>query len=287
MPSVVAKLKEIGTFISKQNDARPLEGSAAAPLGADSSAGLNPLHANLTCVSQRDVDHTYNDIRQVPMKSNSSADLAKCCALCKAEPKCGIWVSYELKCWLKRNYGNPKTQLKYHPGAISMCTTPGATSCPDFKDCPMYRSAAECNAAANHRCFWSPSSKSCDAPSPPPLPHFVCKAGQCVKGDGRVSYISPTCYGLCNSSGIRRPLKTEDEGGSKPAKKKKSKVTVWVLRVLLFFVFAALLFALFVVVVVYAMWKESMWKEPRADKIFYFTVALLVMLMVLVLMDSP
>ena len=117
MPSVVAKLKEIGTFISKQNDARPLAGTtAASQRAADSAAGPNPLHANLTCVAQKDVDHTYNDIRQVPMKGNSPADLAKCCALCKADAKCAVASLHHgsasapfFWCELKATKDNPRT----------------------------------------------------------------------------------------------------------------------------------------------------------------------------------
>ena len=44
-------------------------------------SATNPLHANVSCVFEHDIDHKYNDIRQHP-----GTDPGKCCALCEAEP---------------------------------------------------------------------------------------------------------------------------------------------------------------------------------------------------------
>ena len=97
-------------------------------LGALGSA-TNPLHANVSCVFEHDIDHKYNDIRQVDVSpSNTSA----CCSLCKAEPQCGMWVLSPgtkgpyTKCWLKENYGKLGTQWVRSPDRIAMCTNPTA-----------------------------------------------------------------------------------------------------------------------------------------------------------------
>ena len=98
-------------------------------------AALGSLHANVTCTAQRNIDHKYNDVRQVQM---DAMDLPRCCALCKAEPKCAIWVvTPNHLCWLKSAYGPPPAHgVVEAPGTVSMCTKAGAASCPDYKgDC--------------------------------------------------------------------------------------------------------------------------------------------------------
>jgi hypothetical protein len=66
----------------------------------------NPLHANVSCVAQKDVDHRYNDVRQLAVKPG---DTAACCAACRKEPRCGLWAvgHPSTKCWLKESYGKP------------------------------------------------------------------------------------------------------------------------------------------------------------------------------------
>ena len=58
------------------------------------------LHDNVTCVAQKGVNHKYNDIVQHTI---SPGNTTACCQLCKAEPKCGIWVITGSTCWLKSN----------------------------------------------------------------------------------------------------------------------------------------------------------------------------------------
>ena len=134
----------------------------------------DPLHANVSCVVQKDVDHKYNDVRQLVIKAG---DTAACCAACKKEPRCGLWAvgHPETKCWLKANYGKPGTQWVRAPGMSSMCTAPtSAGKCPDTLP-PL--------------------------PPPPPPPilvgPYVCSGGQCVKGQNKVSYLDPHCFGQC------------------------------------------------------------------------------------------
>eukprot|EP01051_Picozoa_sp_SAG22_P014142 SAG22_NODE_1675_length_3830_cov_4.460198_2_plen_404_part_00 len=134
----------------------------------------NPLHANVSCIVQKDVDHKYNDIRQLVIKPD---DTAACCAACKKEPRCGLWAVGHppTKCWLKENYGKQGSQWVRNPGMLSMCTAPAsAGKCPD---------------------------KLPPAPPPPPPPvlvgPYVCRGGQCAKGQGKVSYLDPKCFGQC------------------------------------------------------------------------------------------
>lgn len=140
----------------------------------DDAPPLNPLHANVSCIVQKDVDHKYNDIRQLTI---SAHDTAACCAACKKEPRCGIWVvgSPATKCWLKENYGQVGTQWVRAPGMLSMCTQPASAGhCPDVLP---------------------------PAPPPPPPPvlvgPYVCQNGQCVNGTGKVSYLDPHCFNQC------------------------------------------------------------------------------------------
>ena len=134
---------------------------------------VNPLHANLTCVFEHDVDHKYNDIRQVTVHAANNTE--SCCALCKAEPLCGMWVLVPAtKCWLKKNYGKPGTQWVRAPGAISMCTNP----------------------TGDGKC---PPSHIPTPPPPPPVQHYVCEAKQCVLGSGHISYTDPKCFGQCGN----------------------------------------------------------------------------------------
>ena len=143
---------------------------AASPVSA---VDVNPLHANVTCVFEHDIDHKYNDIRQATVSAANNT--AACCALCKAEPLCGIWVLVPAtKCWLKKNYGEPGTQWVRAPGAISMCTNP----------------------TADGKC---PPSHIPNPPPPPPVQHFVCEAKQCVLGTGHISYTDPKCFGQCGN----------------------------------------------------------------------------------------
>lgn len=140
----------------------------------DDDPPVNPLHANVSCIVQKDVDHKYNDIRQLTI---SAHDTAACCAACKKEPRCGIWVvgSPATKCWLKENYGQVGTQWVRAPGMLSMCTQPASAGhCPDVLP---------------------------PAPPPPPPPvlvgPYVCQNGQCVNGTGKVSYLDPHCFNQC------------------------------------------------------------------------------------------
>ena len=78
-----------------------------------------------------------------------SMNVSQCCALCKADVRCGIWViTPPGKCWIKSSYGIPTPA----PGIISMCTVPG-----DPAVCPV-------------------------PPPPPPPQHYICAGSQCVKG---------------------------------------------------------------------------------------------------------
>ena len=142
--------------------------------GVEAPPPPNPLHANVSCIVQKDVDHKYNDIRQLAVKP---LDTAACCAACKKEPLCGMWVVGDppTKCWLKENYGKVGTQWVRAPGMLSMCTAPtSAGKCPDTLPPP---------------------------PPPPPPPvlvgPYICSGGQCVNGTGKVSYLDPHCYGQC------------------------------------------------------------------------------------------
>eukprot|EP00040_Diaphanoeca_grandis_P020139 m.106983 g.106983 ORF g.106983 m.106983 type:complete len:158 (-) comp27764_c0_seq2:41-514(-) len=126
----------------------------------------NPLHANVTCVSQKNVDHKYNDIRQIML--NTTDDIPTCCSACEAEPECGIWVITGKKCWLKTSYGVPGPNIVYAEGTISMCTVAGAKSCPDY--------------------------------TPPAPTYYICNGSMCVRGSGRVSYTDPNCFGLCGQN---------------------------------------------------------------------------------------
>jgi hypothetical protein len=146
----------------------------ATTCAASAGAPVNPLHQNLTCVFEHGVDHKYNDIVQYTI--HAANNTAECCARCKANPQCGMWVlTPATKCWLKSSYGKPGTQWVRAPGAISMCTNPTpAGSCP-----PSHIPAP---------------------PPPPPVPHYKCEAQRCVPGAAHVSYTSPDCFGQCNGT---------------------------------------------------------------------------------------
>jgi hypothetical protein len=103
----------------------------------------------------------YNDIVQHDM---GSMNVSQCCAMCKADVRCGIWViTPPGKCWIKSSYGIPTPA----PGIISMCTAPG-------------------NPAV------------CPAPPPPPPPqHYICAGSQCVKGENTRLVSAPFVFCVC------------------------------------------------------------------------------------------
>ena len=173
--------------------AAPASGSAAALV----SGPPGSLHDNVTCTTQKNIDHKYNDIRQV---HNSST--AGCCALCKAESKCAVWVlTYDTTCWLKFAYGTPGTQIVESAGAVSMCTAAGATSCPDYRgDCSGYSTASSCTFNTWQACNWDAATNVCAGAPAPPRKTYICGGAggkQCIPGMGRVNYDDPNCLDLC------------------------------------------------------------------------------------------
>eukprot|EP01050_Picozoa_sp_SAG11_P016071 SAG11_NODE_2150_length_3744_cov_3.664472_1_plen_214_part_00 len=181
VPKIPPPPASTATFLLKNDGKGIADGSDISDeIEDDLTSGVhalrnpNPMHANVSCFVQKDVDHKYNDIRQLAIKAG---DTAACCSACKKEPQCGMWVvgAPATKCWLKKSYGKPGTQWVRAPGMISMCTAPtSAGKCPDTLPPP---------------------------PPPPPPPvlvgPYICSGGQCIKGQGKVSYLDPHCFGQC------------------------------------------------------------------------------------------
>ena len=133
----------------------------------------NPLHHNVSCVPSPGFNHLGNDIRGIP---NTGNDTASCCAACKAEPACAIWVISDKSCFLKTAYGEAWQTWVEDPFAISMCIDPDPVT-------------GLCR-----------SHKLPPPPPMPPIPHFHCSSGnKCVPGQAHVSYTDPDCFGLCSS----------------------------------------------------------------------------------------
>ena len=133
----------------------------------------SPLHHNVSCVPAPGFNHLGNDIRGIPNPTGN--DTASCCAACKAEPACAIWVISGNTCFLKTAYGTPWQGWIEDPSAISMCTDPDPLT----------------GACRVH--------KLPPPPPMPPVPHFRCAGNMCVPGVAHVSYTDPNCFGLCNS----------------------------------------------------------------------------------------
>ena len=101
-----------GDVLAKQRGNKYSDISALNQTLTADRGSPNPLHDNVTCVAQKGVNHKYNDIVQHTI---SPGNTTACCQLCKAEPKCGIWVITGTTCWLKTN-------CKYHDGVDYLAT---------------------------------------------------------------------------------------------------------------------------------------------------------------------
>ena len=192
--AAVVPPEAVATSSSSSPSSSSSSSSSAAPTVATAADTVD----NVTCVVQHNIDHKFNDLHQVGQQNT-----AQCCALCKAEPKCKVWVlTPDKTCWLKHAYGTPGTQIVEADGTVSMCTKAGAAACPDYKgDCMGYTSQSDCTFNSWQQCQWQ--GNACRSPPAPPRKTFVCNGEQqCVPGMGRVNYNDPSCLGLCNGTAV-------------------------------------------------------------------------------------